>query len=61
MQAAGLLERRQRIIAALAGIDDRALLDAIERLIEAYAARLELLPLQDAEVDAMVEELLHDR
>jgi len=60
MQGAGLLERRQRLIAALAGIEDPSLLDAIERLLDEHHVRARLLPLQDAEVDAMVEDLLED-
>ena len=60
MRGARLLERRQRIIATLAGIDDPWLIEAIERLLEERDVRAKLLPLQDAEVDAMMEDLLED-
>ncbi|HKI58970.1 MAG TPA: hypothetical protein VKA00_07140 [Trueperaceae bacterium] len=56
-----LAERQHRLIARLARVDDAGLLDAIERLLDEHderVARLRLVPLEESDVDAILDELL---
>ncbi len=51
-------ERQHRVIAR---VDDPALLEAIEKLLDEHderVARLRLVPLEDADVDAIRDDLL---
>lgn len=58
MEGAGLVERQQRIIARLTDVQDAALLETIERLIEEYLAHVKLQRLREDEVDAILQVLL---
>lgn len=58
MQGAALMERQQRIISRVAYVDDEALLERIERLLEDYLQRDRLVPLSDGDVDAILQTLL---
>jgi hypothetical protein len=58
MQGAALMERQQRIISRVAYVDDAALLERIEQLLEDYLQRDRLMPLNDGDVDAILETLL---
>jgi vacuolar-type H+-ATPase subunit E/Vma4 len=58
MQGAALNECQQRIISRVAYVDDEALLERIERLLEDYLQRDRLVPLSDGDVDAILQTLL---
>lgn len=58
MQGAGLLERQQRIISRVAHVDDAALLERIERLLEEHLTYAKLVPLSEDDVDAILQNLL---
>lgn len=58
MQGSPLAERQQRIISHLTSVDDPALLEAIERLLDDHLSHAKLVPLEEAEVDAILQHLL---
>ena len=58
MQGAGLTEHRQRVISRIAHVEDVALLDRIERMLEEHLAQAKLVPLREADVDAILQLLL---
>ncbi|MEJ2289791.1 MAG: hypothetical protein P8Y02_14350 [Deinococcales bacterium] len=58
MEGAGLMERQQRIISRLTDVEDAALLETIERLLEENLAHAKLQPLSEGDIDAILQVLL---
>ncbi|HKI56415.1 MAG TPA: hypothetical protein VKB31_04625 [Trueperaceae bacterium] len=59
-----LADRQHRLIARLARVEDAALLDAVESLLDEHderMARLRLVPLEESDVDAILKDLLPQR
>lgn len=58
MEGAGLMERQQRIISRLTDVEDAALLERIERMLEEHLAHAKLQPLSECDIDAILQTLL---
>ncbi len=58
MQGVGLMERQQRIISRVAHVEDAALLERIEHMLEEHLAHARLVPLNEDDVDAILQTLL---
>ncbi len=58
MQRTVLAERHMELIARISRVHDPAVLEAIERVLDEHQHGAELVPLQDAEVEAILRNLL---
>ena len=53
-----VVERQRRIISRVADVEDAALLERIERMLEEHLTRPRLVPLREDDVDKILERLL---
>ncbi len=53
-----VVERQRRIISRVADVEDAALLERIERMLEEHLARPRLVPLREDDIDKILERLL---
>ena len=58
MQRTALAERHLDLIARISRVCDPSVLDALEGVLDEYQHRAELVPLEDAEVEAILRNLL---
>jgi ribosomal 50S subunit-associated protein YjgA (DUF615 family) len=58
MQGHALDQRQLALIARLRRVTDPSVLDALEHLLDEHQQRSELMPLEDAQVDAILRDLL---
>jgi len=58
MQGEELAERQQRIVSRVAHVEDAALLEKIEQMLEEHLAQARLVPLREDDVEAILQRLL---
>lgn len=58
MERTAVAERHLELIARISRVHDPALLEELERVLDEHQRHPELIPLQDAEVEAILRNLL---
>jgi hypothetical protein len=58
MPGVRVAERQRRIISRVANVEDAALLERIERMLEEHLSRPTLVPLREDDVDKILQRLL---